>query len=92
MLVFGYRIYNGSVQIASSSTANYILNGATNYTFSVKAFDAAGNISNGSNNLAIKLWHAYYSYYICCIHQRNSLIQVLTLVKELKSLELLERI
>jgi hypothetical protein len=23
--------------------------------FSVKAFDAAGNISNGSNNLAIKL-------------------------------------
>jgi hypothetical protein len=58
MLVFGYRIYNGSVQIASSSTANYILNGATNYTFSVKAFDAAGNISNGSNNLAIKLWQA----------------------------------
>jgi hypothetical protein len=34
--VLGYRIYNGSVQIASSSTANYILSNLTantNYTF-----------------------------------------------------------
>jgi hypothetical protein len=56
----GYRIYNGSVQIASSSTANYILSNLTANTITpfVKAFDAAGNISNGSNNLAIKLWQA----------------------------------
>jgi chitodextrinase len=45
--------FNGTVQIASSSSANYVLTGLTantNYTFSVKAFDAAGNISNGSNS------------------------------------------
>ncbi|CAM2886656.1 endonuclease [Flavobacterium frigoris] len=54
--VLGYRIYNGTVQIASSSTANYVLSGLTantNYTFSIKAFDAAGNISNGSNSIAV---------------------------------------
>ena len=55
--VLGYRIYNGSVQIASSSTATYTftnLNANTTYTFSVKAFDAAGNISNASNAVALK--------------------------------------
>ncbi|MBC5842151.1 endonuclease [Flavobacterium sp. F-380] len=55
--VLGYRIFNGTVQIASSSTANYVLTGLTantNYTFSVKAFDAAGNISNNSNSIAVK--------------------------------------
>jgi endonuclease I/chitodextrinase len=54
--VLGYRIYNGTVQIASSSTATYVLSGLTantNYTFSVKAFDAAGNLSNGSNSIVV---------------------------------------
>jgi chitodextrinase len=47
----GYRIFNGTVQIATSSSANYVLTGLTantNYTFSVKTIDAAGNISNGN--------------------------------------------
>jgi endonuclease I/chitodextrinase len=55
--VLGYRIFNGTVQIATSSSANYVLTGLTantNYTFSVKAIDAAGNISNGSNTIAVK--------------------------------------
>jgi endonuclease I/chitodextrinase/endonuclease/exonuclease/phosphatase family metal-dependent hydrolase len=55
--VLGYRIFNGSVQIASSSAANYVLTGLTsntNYNFSVKAFDAAGNISSSSNNIVVK--------------------------------------
>jgi endonuclease I/chitodextrinase len=54
--VLGYRIYNGTLQIASSSTANYVLSGLTantNYTLSIKAFDAAGNISNSSNSIAV---------------------------------------
>jgi hypothetical protein len=40
MGVLGYRIFNGTVQIATSSSANYVLTGLTantNYTFSVKA-------------------------------------------------------
>nr|WP_315207959.1 endonuclease [uncultured Flavobacterium sp.] len=55
--VLGYRIYNGTVQIASSSTPSYVLSGLTantNYTLSIKAFDAAGNISNVSNTVAVK--------------------------------------
>ncbi|WP_367771051.1 endonuclease [Flavobacterium sp. WC2421] len=54
--VLGYRIYNGTVQIASSSTASYVLTGLTantNYTLSVKAFDAAGNNSTASNSVAV---------------------------------------
>ena len=55
--VLGYRIFNGSVQIASSSAANYVLADLvanTNYTFSIKAFDAAGNISSSSNSVTVK--------------------------------------
>ncbi|MDG2431294.1 endonuclease [Flavobacterium sp.] len=55
--VLGYRIYNGTVLLASSSSANYVftdLVANTNYTFSIKAFDAAGNISGSSNSVAVK--------------------------------------
>ena len=55
--VLGYRIFNGSVQIASSSTVNYVFSDLvanTNYTFTIKAFDAAGNISNSSNSIVVK--------------------------------------
>lgn len=55
--VLGYRIYNGTVQIASASTPSYVLSGLTadtNYTLSIKAFDAAGNISNASNSVAVR--------------------------------------
>ena len=54
--VLGYRIYNGIVQIGSSPTANYTLTGLTantNYTLSIKAFDASGNLSSASNTITI---------------------------------------
>ncbi|EIA07806.1 endonuclease [Flavobacterium frigoris] len=54
--VLGYRVYNGTAQIGSSSTASYVLSGLTtntNYNLSVKAFDAAGNVSNSSNSVSI---------------------------------------
>ncbi|MGO4820742.1 MULTISPECIES: endonuclease [unclassified Flavobacterium] len=54
--VLGYRIYNGAVLIGSSSTSTYVLSGltaSTNYSLTLKAFDAAGNISNASNSVAI---------------------------------------
>ena len=54
--VTGYDVFNGSTKIATVTSTNYAvtnLSPATNYTFSVKAKDAAGNISNSSNNLGI---------------------------------------
>ncbi|MEF2968419.1 lytic polysaccharide monooxygenase [Paenibacillus sp. M1] len=56
--VTGYRIYNGSSQIAavSGTTLNYSVTGLaanTAYTFQVKAVDAAGNLSSGSNTVSV---------------------------------------
>lgn len=54
--VLGYRIYDGTVQIGSSPTNSYTLSGltaSTTYNLSVKAFDAAANISTTSNNITI---------------------------------------
>jgi len=50
--VIGYDVYNGATIIATVATTNYqvtSLTEATAYAFSVKAKDAAGNISNASN-------------------------------------------
>ncbi len=50
--VTGYDVYNGSILITTVSTTSYVVNGltpATAYTFSVKAKDAAGNVSPASN-------------------------------------------
>ncbi|WP_299158102.1 endonuclease [uncultured Tenacibaculum sp.] len=54
--VTGYDIYNGSTKIATVTTTSYSVTGltaATNYTFSVKAKDAAGNISTASNVVGV---------------------------------------
>lgn len=56
--VTGYNVYNGNALVAtvSGSTLNYTVNGLTSntpYTFSVKAFDAAGNSSNASNSVSV---------------------------------------
>lgn len=56
--VTGYRIYNGTNQIAavSGSTLNYNVTGLTAntaYSFQVKAVDAAGNLSPGSNTVNV---------------------------------------
>lgn len=52
--VQGYRIYNGSSLIATvpASSLSYVVTGltpSTAYTFTVKAYDAAGNESSGSS-------------------------------------------
>ena len=54
--VIGYDVYNGSTKIATVSTTNYTvsaLTASTNYTFSVKAKDAANNISTSSNTVGV---------------------------------------
>ena len=50
--VTGYNIYRDNIFVATSSTnsfANIGLNASTTYTFYVKAYDAAGNLSLQSN-------------------------------------------
>ncbi|WP_299120966.1 endonuclease [uncultured Tenacibaculum sp.] len=50
--VVGYDIYNGSTKISTTTSTTYSVTGltvATAYSFSVKAKDAANNISTASN-------------------------------------------
>jgi bacillolysin len=50
--VTGYNVYNGTTLLATVATTNYAVSGltaATAYTFSIKAKDAAGNVSASSN-------------------------------------------
>ncbi|OSY89371.1 hypothetical protein WH52_01670 [Tenacibaculum holothuriorum] len=54
--VTGYDVYQGSTKIATVTATNYNVTGltaATNYTFSVKAKDAAGNESAASNTVGV---------------------------------------
>jgi chitodextrinase len=57
--VTGYNIYNGAAQIGSTSGAaatSYTVAGLTantTYSFTVKAIDAAGNVSAASNALSV---------------------------------------
>ncbi|WP_339265802.1 lytic polysaccharide monooxygenase [Paenibacillus sp. FSL R5-0470] len=56
--VTGYQVFNGTSLVAtvSGTTLNYTVSGLTAntaYTFSVKAKDAAGNVSNGSNSVSV---------------------------------------
>ncbi|TDQ25779.1 endonuclease [Tenacibaculum caenipelagi] len=54
--VTGYEVYQGSSKIATITTTNYSVSGltaATNYTFSIKAKDAANNISSASNTVNV---------------------------------------
>ncbi len=51
--VTGYRIYRGGTQIATSTTASYSNTGlspSTPYSYSVSAYDAAGNVSGQSSS------------------------------------------
>jgi chitodextrinase len=52
--IAGYYVYRGTTQIATVTGTSYVDTGltpATAYTYSVKAFDPAGNISPASNNV-----------------------------------------
>ena len=54
--VTGYDVYRGGSVIATVTTTNYQATGlsaSTTYTFSVKAKDAAGNVSNASNTVNV---------------------------------------
>jgi chitodextrinase len=54
--VTAYEVYNGATLVATVSTTTYNVTGltaATAYTFSVKAKDAAGNVSASSNVINI---------------------------------------
>ncbi|RKF03739.1 putative secreted protein (Por secretion system target) [Tenacibaculum lutimaris] len=54
--VTGYDVYQGSTKIASVTTTNFSVSGLTaaaNYSFSVKAKDAANNISSSSNTVNV---------------------------------------
>jgi hypothetical protein len=54
--VTGYDVYKGTVLLGSTATTTYAVSGltaATTYTFSVKARDAAGNISISSNVVTV---------------------------------------
>lgn len=57
--VTGYEIYNGSSRVATvpGSALSYTVTGLTantSYTFTVKAKDAAGNLSNASNPVTVR--------------------------------------
>jgi endoglucanase len=54
--VTGYRIFNGSTQVGTSPTTTFTVSGLTpntSYTFTVRAFDAAGNQSQPSNAVTV---------------------------------------
>ena len=54
--VAGYSVFSGSTQVATTSNTNFTVTGlmaGTSYSFSVKAYDAAANVSSNSNLIAI---------------------------------------
>ncbi len=54
--VTGYDVYQGSSMIGNSSSTSYTVTGltpSTTYSFSVKAKDAAGNVSTSSNTVSV---------------------------------------
>ena len=54
--VTGYKIYRDGVEVGTASTTDYSdsnLTPSTTYTYTIKAYDAAGNISDSSAELSI---------------------------------------
>ncbi len=63
--VEGYRIYKDDAYIASTSNTSYTVNGlsaGTTYQFYVKAYDAAGNLSDPSNTVTVTTQQPDVSY------------------------------
>jgi chitodextrinase len=71
--VTGYDVYQGAVLLGSTTTATTYpvtgLSGSTAYAFTVKAKDAAGNVSAASNTANVTTPAAPISY---CVSQGNS--------------------
>ena len=56
--VSGYKVYRENVQIATTTTNTYQDTGRTTsvtYSYTVKAYDAAGNVSNASNVASVSI-------------------------------------
>jgi chitodextrinase len=54
--VTGYNVFRGASLVGSPKTANFVdtgLTASTAYTYTVKAFDAAGNVSASSSSLNV---------------------------------------
>ncbi|WP_261301617.1 NPCBM/NEW2 domain-containing protein [Paenibacillus andongensis] len=64
--VTGYDIYSGSTVIGSTTSTSYMVSGlavpGTSYTFTVKAKDAAGNVSPASNSVNVTTPNAQQVY------------------------------
>lgn len=70
--VTGYDVYQGATLKATVTTTSYAVTGltaATAYTFSVKAKDAAGNVSSASNTVNVTTLSSTITY---CTSQGNS--------------------
>ncbi|OYU79873.1 MAG: secretion protein [Flavobacterium sp. BFFFF1] len=70
--VTGYDVYQGATLKATVATTSYAVTGltaATAYTFSVKAKDAAGNVSAASNTVSVTTLAGTVTY---CTSQGNS--------------------
>ncbi|MDP1772116.1 MAG: fibronectin type III domain-containing protein, partial [Methylobacter sp.] len=56
--VSGYKIYRGSTEIGTSATTSFAdtsVTGGTTYNYTVKAYDAAGNLSAASNTATVNV-------------------------------------
>lgn len=70
--VTGYDVYQGATLKATVTTTSYAVTGltaSTAYTFSVRAKDAAGNVSSASNTVNVTTTGTTVSY---CTSQGNS--------------------
>lgn len=70
--VTGYNVYQGATQIGTATTTSYNVTGltaATTYSFTVRAKDAAGNVSSSSNTVTVTTLSNSVSY---CTSQGNN--------------------
>lgn len=70
--VTGYDVYRGVTKIATVTSTNYTVSGltaSTTYSFSVRSFDAASNVSSSSNTVTITTLANIVSY---CNSQGNN--------------------
>lgn len=80
--VTGYDIYQGTTLVGSSSTTSYTATGLaanTSYSFTVKAKDAAGNISGASSSVSATTLSGTITY--CTSQSKSSTYEWIASVK-----------
>ncbi|WP_258171283.1 fibronectin type III domain-containing protein [Paenibacillus sp. R14(2021)] len=74
--VAGYDIYNGSTLVGSTTSATTFtvsgLSASTAYSFTVKAKDAAGNVSAASNSVSVTTDAASTANWVFCAGENNT--------------------